>query len=101
MNVYLIKDDLSKQVVRLYFLENVETLKRELFNVIESLRLQKNDSAIRLLNDCIVYELNLVNEDYNEMRFGSSIAKRVLFVKDIIDIKNIIGSNDDKLESVK
>lgn len=99
MKLYLVKDKMSNQVIDVVLSTNLDTYKRQLINAYLDVKQKNNFSAIRLWNDCEVYEAVVsVDGEFTITGIdGTHSLERVLVIKDFIaDFEAKKGTNLDK-----
>lgn len=108
MKLYLLKDKISNNIVSTFTFENLDVLKRYLISNKLDLERNGNHSSLRLLNDCEVYEVEIVYVQNKYLALNSEnivdenvgiIPKQVLIVKDFfVETDKNTGALDDKIK---
>lgn len=98
--VYFVRDKISNQIVDVCLSDNLETYKRQFINAYLGVKQKNNFAAIRLWNDCVVYEALIKTIDDDGLFFDEICkAIKVLVLKDFInEFENKKGSVLDKSE---
>lgn len=98
MKLYLIKDIKSGNVVNTLTCENLEVFKRYLISTRLNLQKEVNYSSLRLLNDCEVYECEIVFDENTHELLQLSGLNKVILIKNYFDeFDKKSGSLEDKI----
>ncbi len=99
MKLYLLKDKISNNIVSAFTFENLDVLKRYLISNKIDLVKNGNHSSLRLLNDCEVFEADIifVQNKYLSLKSENIVdANGGIILKLVLDIKTFFETTDKK-----